>query len=59
MWKLLKFAAFVKAPKATFALRHPIRALKWGAMLYIGKKIYHRVRDWSENHPKEEIPSAR
>lgn len=59
MWKLLKFAAFVKAPKAMFAIRHPIRAVKWGVALYAGKKLYERLRDWSESHAQEEMPSTR
>jgi hypothetical protein len=59
MWKLLKFAAFVRAPKAMFVLRHPILALKWGAALYVGKKLYQRVRDWSERSEGGELPSPR
>jgi hypothetical protein len=59
MRKLLKLAAYAKAPKATFALLHPIRALKWGAALYVGKKVWERVRRASESMPGEELPFHR
>jgi hypothetical protein len=59
MRKLLKLAAYAKAPKATFALLHPIKALKWGAAFYVGKKVWERVRRASEHVPGEELPSPR
>lgn len=37
--KLFKAMAYTKAPKATFALLHPRRALKVGMLLWIVKKI--------------------
>lgn len=37
--KLFKAMAYTKAPKATFALLHPRRALKLGMLLWIIKKI--------------------
>jgi hypothetical protein len=58
MRKLMKLAAYAKAPRATFFLLHPVRALKWGAMFYVGKKVYERVRNASERL-EEEVPSAR
>ena len=30
--KLMKTAAYVKAPKATFAMMHPLKAAKYGAI---------------------------
>jgi hypothetical protein len=59
MRKLLKLAAYAKAPKATFFLFHPIRALKWGAVFYVGKKLYERTRNASERLGREESPSLR
>ncbi len=58
MRKLFKLAAYAKAPKATFVLLHPIRALKWGVVLYVGKKLYDRVRQASER-VEERVPSGR
>lgn len=62
--RLLKLAAYAKAPRATFAFLHPIRALKWGAAFYVGKKLYERARTLSEPRPlseagprEEEVPS--
>lgn len=37
--KLAKLFAYKKAPKSTFALLHPRRALKWGAILFLAKKL--------------------
>lgn len=45
--KLLKAGAYAKAPKKTFAVLHPFKALKWGAALWIGKKLYEGVRGGS------------
>ena len=38
--KLVKFWAYSKAPKKTFALLHPRTALKYGALFWLGKKIF-------------------
>lgn len=61
MRRLIKLAAYAKAPKATFAVLHPIRALKWGAAFYVGKKVYERVRDATDRAREsgEGAPSAR
>lgn len=59
MRRILKLAAYTRAPKATFALLHPIRALKWGAAFYVGRKLYRRVRSAYESRPGEEVSSAR
>lgn len=45
--RLLKLSAYAKAPRATFALLHPVRALKLGAAFYVGKKLYERARTLS------------
>ena len=37
--KLTKLFAYKKAPKSTFALLHPRKALKWGAVLFLAKKL--------------------
>lgn len=37
---LVKIFAYTKAPKTTFALLHPIRAVKWGAALFLLKKLW-------------------
>lgn len=39
---LTKLVAYNKAPKKTFALLHPIKALKWGAAFYVGKKVWNK-----------------
>ena len=36
---LAKMVAYKKHPKATAALLHPRKALKWGAMFWLGKKL--------------------
>jgi hypothetical protein len=59
MRRILKLAAYTRAPKATFALLHPIRALKWGAAFYVGRKLYRRARSLAEPRPGEGVPSAR
>lgn len=41
---LAKLFAYKKAPKKTFALLHPVRALKWGAGLILLKKLWEGVR---------------
>jgi hypothetical protein len=59
MRRLLKLAAYARAPMATFVLLHPVRALKWGAALYAGRKLYERLRRVSDRIDSERIPSAR
>jgi hypothetical protein len=59
MRKLLKLAAYARAPKTTFAILHPIRALKLGAAFYVGKKLWERARQASERAAGEDVPSAR
>jgi hypothetical protein len=34
-----KLVAYKKAPKQTFAILHPRKALKWGAILFLLKKL--------------------
>lgn len=41
---LAKLFAYKKAPARTFALLHPKKALKWGAALFILKKIFSSGR---------------
>lgn len=41
---LAKLVAYKKAPKSTFALLHPIRAVKWGAGLFLLKKLTDGLR---------------
>lgn len=41
---LAKLVAYKKAPKRTFALLHPIRAVKWGAGLFLLKKLTDGLR---------------
>lgn len=38
--KLLKGAAYAKAPKKIFALLHPVRAAKLGAGIWLARKIF-------------------
>ncbi len=38
--KLTKLVAYTKAPKKTFAVLHPIKAIKWGAGLYLAKVLW-------------------
>lgn len=40
---LTKLIAYKKAPKKTFALLHPVKALKWGAAFFVAKKVWNRV----------------
>ncbi len=46
---IAKLVAYKKAPFKTFALLHPVRALKWGAMFFLGKKLWDGVRSESES----------
>lgn len=36
---LIKLVSYKNAPKRTFAFLHPIKALKWGAALFLMKKL--------------------
>lgn len=38
--KLTKLVAYTKAPKKSFALFHPIKAIKWGAGLFLAKTVW-------------------
>lgn len=40
--KLAKLLAYKKAPAKTFALLHPIKALKWGAVVFLVSKLIGR-----------------
>lgn len=44
---LAKLVAYKTAPKRTFALLHPIKALKWGAALLLAKKLWKGTRGGS------------
>lgn len=37
--RIVKMAAYTKAPVKTFVTLHPVRALKWGAMYLVVKKV--------------------
>lgn len=41
MWKrVAKAVAYWKAPKKTYALLHPVNALKLGALALVGRRIF-------------------
>jgi len=40
MFRIAKLIAYWKAPKHTFALLHPVRALKLGAAMMVGRKLF-------------------
>jgi len=40
--KLLKMAAYVKAPRGTFALMHPMKAAKYGAIYMLVRGVTRR-----------------
>jgi hypothetical protein len=42
---LTKAIAYWKAPKQTFVLLHPVKALKWGGFLLAAKFLFDRVKD--------------
>lgn len=46
---LTKLVAYKKAPRKTFALLHPIKALKWGAAFYVGKRVWNKVSGGNDN----------
>lgn len=37
---LAKLVAYKSAPKRTFALLHPVKALKWGAVFLLARKLF-------------------
>lgn len=37
--KMMKALAYTRAPKSTFTLLHPAKALKYGAIFWLGKKL--------------------
>lgn len=39
---IAKLVAYKKAPAKTFAVLHPIKALKWGAIFFIVSKVLQR-----------------
>lgn len=41
---LTKAVAYWKAPVKTFALLHPMKALKWGGMILVAKVLFDRAR---------------
>lgn len=43
--KLLKLVAYKKAPAKTFALLHPMKALKWGAVFFLVSKLVERRQE--------------
>lgn len=47
--KLTKAAAYVKSPKKTFALLHPIRAVKYGAAFWLLKRVFRGSRGKEES----------
>lgn len=38
--KIAKMISYSKAPKQTFVALHPVKALKWGAAFWLGKKLF-------------------
>ena len=39
---IAKLIAYKKAPAKTFAVLHPLKALKWGAIFFIVSKVMKR-----------------
>jgi hypothetical protein len=39
---IAKLIAYKKAPASTFAVLHPLKALKWGAIFFIVSRVLHR-----------------
>ncbi|MEX0891040.1 MAG: hypothetical protein WEB88_02640 [Gemmatimonadota bacterium] len=37
---IAKAAAYAKAPKATFAVLHPFKAVKYGILLWTARKLF-------------------
>lgn len=42
--RLAKIVGYSKAPKRTFAVLHPLKAAKWGAALWLVKKLFSSDR---------------
>jgi hypothetical protein len=42
---LMKAIASKKAPKKTFALLHPRKALKWGGLPFVAKVLFDRAKE--------------
>ena len=38
--RIVKMVSYTKAPKQTFVALHPMKALKFGAAFWIGKKLF-------------------
>ena len=45
---LTKLLAYKKAPKKTFALLHPIKAVKWLAGLFVIRKLWGMISGGSK-----------
>lgn len=39
---IAKLVAYKKAPAKTFAVLHPVKALKWGAIFFVVSKVLNR-----------------
>ena len=48
--RMLRGAAYAKAPVETFVLSHPLRALKWGAMYLTVKTLLDMRRKHRPAH---------
>ena len=48
---LAKLVAFKKAPKTMFALMSPIKALKWGAVFFLVKKLIEPSKSTEQKRP--------
>jgi hypothetical protein len=48
--RIAKIVAYAKAPRKTFVLLHPVRALKFGAAYYAGKMLLEHGRRRREHH---------
>lgn len=55
--KLLKLAAYKKAPVKTFALLHPMKALKWGAVILILRKVFGGGQEGKERQGRRRTSS--
>ena len=42
---LAKILAYKKAPAKTFAVLHPMKALKWGAIFFLVSKLMERRQE--------------
>jgi hypothetical protein len=50
--KLFKLGAYAKAPKSTFALLHPGKALKLGAALWVARKLFGSKKERVSRRPR-------